>query len=77
MTCSTLLSKLITCSVIILDEIDHLATRGQDVLYKLFEWASAPASRVVLIGIANALDLTSRLLPRLRAKNCMYTPNCQ
>ncbi|ORX45120.1 P-loop containing nucleoside triphosphate hydrolase protein [Hesseltinella vesiculosa] len=57
-------------NVVILDEIDHLVTKDQDVLYTLFEWASLPSSRLVLIGIANALDLTNRVLPRLRAKNC-------
>lgn len=57
-------------SVVFLDEIDQLSTRHQDVLYKLFEWASSPTSRLVLIGIANALNMTDRLLPRLRTKNC-------
>ncbi|CDS05551.1 hypothetical protein LRAMOSA08079 [Lichtheimia ramosa] len=59
-----------TLTVVILDEIDQLATKDQDVLYKIFEWATSPSSRLVLIGIANALDMTDRLLPRLRAKNC-------
>ncbi|KAJ2996056.1 AAA ATPase [Globomyces sp. JEL0801] len=33
-------------------------------------WAKTTASRLNLIGIANALDLTSRFLPRLATKNC-------
>ncbi|KAL3921954.1 MAG: hypothetical protein SGPRY_004727 [Prymnesium sp.] len=53
--------------VLLLDEIDQLLSLHQQVLYTLFEWAAAPCSRLVLIGIANALDLTERFLPRLRA----------
>ncbi|KAI8076342.1 P-loop containing nucleoside triphosphate hydrolase protein [Halteromyces radiatus] len=63
-------TKKDTLNVVILDEIDHLVTKDQDVLYKIFEWAFLPTSRLVLIGIANALNLTDLLLPRLRAKNC-------
>ncbi|XP_003387714.1 PREDICTED: cell division control protein 6 homolog [Amphimedon queenslandica] len=50
-----------------LDEIDQLDSRGQEILYKLFEWPSLPNSCLILIGIANSLDLTDRLLPRLKA----------
>jgi len=38
----------------------------KEVLYQLFEWTALPNSRVILIGIANALDLTDRILPRLQ-----------
>lgn len=56
--------------LVVLDEIDYLVSKGQDILYKLFEWPALENSRLVIIGIANALDLTKRILPRLRAKNC-------
>ncbi|KAI4288869.1 MAG: hypothetical protein L6R35_001871 [Caloplaca aegaea] len=55
--------------LIVLDEIDHLLNLDLDVLYKLFELALRQTSRLLLIGIANALDLTDRFLPRLKARN--------
>lgn len=55
--------------LVILDEIDHLLNLDLDVLYKLFELALRRTSRLILIGIANALDLTDRFLPRLKARN--------
>ncbi|RKF80019.1 Cell division control protein 18 [Golovinomyces cichoracearum] len=54
--------------IIILDEIDHILTLDLEILYKLFEWALQKKSRLALIGIANALDLTDRFLPRLKAR---------
>ncbi|XP_071822349.1 cell division control protein 6 homolog isoform X1 [Apostichopus japonicus] len=54
--------------LLVLDEIDHLDSKGQEVLYTMFEWPSLPKSRLVLLGIANALDLTDRILPRLQAR---------
>ena len=55
--------------IVILDEIDHLLTLDLEILYKLFQWSMHRSSRLILIGIANALDLTDRFLPRLKAKN--------
>nr|KAJ3422401.1 AAA ATPase [Polyrhizophydium stewartii] len=54
----------------ILDELDQLISRDQEALYQLFTWARAPHGRMALIGISNAMDLTTRFLPRLRAKDC-------
>ncbi|KAJ2022902.1 AAA ATPase [Coemansia sp. S610] len=56
--------------LVILDEVDSLLGSKQEVLYRLFELAAHPDSRLALVGIANALDLTDRFLPRLQARNC-------
>ncbi|KAJ1751641.1 AAA ATPase [Coemansia sp. RSA 989] len=56
--------------LVILDEVDSLLGSRQEVLYRLFELAAHPQSRMALVGIANALDLTDRFLPRLQARNC-------
>ncbi|EEP82897.1 conserved hypothetical protein [Uncinocarpus reesii 1704] len=55
--------------LVALDEIDHLLTSDLEILYTFFEWSMQANSRLILIGIANALDLTDRFLPRLKAKN--------
>ncbi|KAK0119159.1 AAA ATPase, variant 2 [Cadophora gregata] len=58
-----------TVYIVTLDEIDHILTLDLEILYKLFEWSLQKSSRLVLIGIANALDMTDRFLPRLKARN--------
>jgi len=54
--------------VLVLDEIDSLDSRDQEILYTIFEWPTLPGSTLVLVGIANSLDLTDRILPRLQAR---------
>ena len=58
--------------LLVLDELDALLQSGceQSVLAALFSWTQLAGSKLVLIGIANALDLTHRFLPILHAKNC-------
>ncbi|KAL1498354.1 hypothetical protein ABEB36_009167 [Hypothenemus hampei] len=59
--------------LIILDEIDQLESKNHSILYTIFEWPSKLNSKIILVGIANALDLTDRILPRLQAR-CELKP---
>uniref|UniRef100_A0A1I8NR07 Cell division control protein n=1 Tax=Stomoxys calcitrans TaxID=35570 RepID=A0A1I8NR07_STOCA len=59
--------------LIVLDEIDQLCSSKQSVLYTIFEWPSLPDARIILVGIANSLDLTERTLLRLNAR-CELKP---
>ncbi len=64
----------INFSLLILDEIDQIekSIKSPTDLYKIFEWPFLPKSKLVLIGIANSLDFTERMLPRLELK-----PECK
>ncbi|OQO07385.1 hypothetical protein B0A48_07082 [Cryoendolithus antarcticus] len=55
--------------LVILDEVDCLVDLDLALLYNLFEWSMQPHSQLSLIGIANALDLTDRFLPRLKSRS--------
>ncbi|KAK3700124.1 AAA ATPase [Vermiconidia calcicola] len=55
--------------LVILDEVDRLVDLDLTLLYNLFEWSMHASSRLNLIGIANALDLTDRFLPRLKSRS--------
>ena len=59
--------------LLVLDEVDQLESRDQTVLYTVFEWPALQNSRLALVGIANSLDLTARVLPRLQVKEA-YRP---
>lgn len=58
--------------ILLLDEMDCLITKDQQVLFQLFNCASQFKSKIlttklILIGISNALDLTDKFLPRLKS----------
>jgi cell division control protein 6 len=55
--------------LVVLDEIDHIVTLDLESLYRLFEWSLQKTTCLALVGIANALDLTDRFLPRLKSRN--------
>jgi origin recognition complex subunit 1 len=47
------------------DELDHLVTRKQTVLYNLFDWPTRAHAKLVVLGVANTMDLPERMLPRV------------
>ncbi|CAL8466096.1 g5632 [Coccomyxa elongata] len=53
--------------VAVLDEMDQLISQDQSVLYELFTLPQLKECRLVLVGIANSIDLTARVLPRLQS----------
>ncbi|KAI4373411.1 hypothetical protein MLD38_011538 [Melastoma candidum] len=56
--------------LVIADEMDYLITKDRAVLHDLFMLTTFPFSRFILVGIANAIDLADRFLPRLQMLNC-------
>jgi origin recognition complex subunit 1 len=59
-------------TVLLIDEIDMLISRDQSVLYNVFGWPQQPGARLVVIGIANTLDLPERLLPKIARCDAAY-----
>eukprot|EP00904_Undaria_pinnatifida_P005474 jgi/Undpi1/2056/HiC_scaffold_12.g05442.m1 len=54
--------------VLLVDELDYMTTAKQTVLYNLFEWPSRTHARLVVVGIANTVDLPERCMPRISSR---------
>ncbi|KAG7542915.1 Zinc finger PHD-type [Arabidopsis thaliana x Arabidopsis arenosa] len=54
--------------ILLIDELDLLVTRNQSVLYNILDWPTKPNSRLVVLGIANTMDLPEKLLPRISSR---------
>ncbi|XAR60383.1 hypothetical protein NMG60_11033733 [Bertholletia excelsa] len=54
--------------ILLIDELDLLVTRNQSVLYNILDWPTKPCSKLVVIGIANTMDLPEKLLPRISSR---------
>ena len=48
--------------VVIMDELDLLVTKKQSVVYNFFDWPNLPYSRLIVVAIANTMDLPERML---------------
>ncbi|KAK5979194.1 Origin recognition complex subunit 1 [Trichostrongylus colubriformis] len=48
--------------VILVDELDQLCTRKQELIYDIFNWTAIESARISVMAIANTLDLPERML---------------
>jgi len=48
--------------VVLMDELDQLVTRNQAVMYNFFNWPSLRHSRLIVLAVANTMDLPERTL---------------
>lgn len=55
-------SELKKPMVVMVDELDQFATARQNVMYNLFNWPSYPESKLIVIAVANTMDLPERML---------------
>merc|ERR1719422_451761 len=49
-------------TVFLVDELDMLCNRKQSVLYNMFDWPTKPESKLIIIAIANTMDLPERVM---------------
>lgn len=49
-------------TVVLMDELDQLVTKNQGVMYNFFNWPTFAHSKLIVIAVANTMDLPERML---------------
>jgi len=58
-----------------MDELDQLMTSKQDVVYNFFNWPTLVNSKLVVLAVANTMDLPERVMTgRVRSRLGMFYP---
>ncbi|KAL7278893.1 hypothetical protein ACG7TL_006724 [Trametes sanguinea] len=64
--------------VVLMDELDQLMTSKQDVVYNFFNWPTLAGSKLVVLAVANTMDLPERVMSgRVRSRLGMVRINFQ
>jgi origin recognition complex subunit 1 len=50
--------------ICLLDELDYLVTKNESIVYNFFDWPQQLNSGLIVVGIANTMDLPERLNKR-------------
>ncbi|BFZ00133.1 hypothetical protein BsWGS_03172 [Bradybaena similaris] len=48
--------------VLLVDELDLLWTRKQDVMYNIFDWPTKETAKLIVLAVANTMDLPERMM---------------
>jgi origin recognition complex subunit 1 len=48
--------------VVLMDELDQLVTKNQSVMYNFFNWPGLKHSKLIVLAVANTMDLPERTL---------------
>ena len=51
-----------TPCVVLMDELDQLVTKNQSIMYNFFNWPGLRHSRLIVLAVANTMDLPERTL---------------
>ena len=54
--------------ILVIDEIDFLINRNQNILYNIFNWTTYEESKLIVISISNTLDFPNRLSPKIKSR---------
>ena len=49
-------------SIVLMDELDQLVTEKQDVVYNFFNWPTLANSKLIVLAVANTMDLPERAM---------------
>ncbi|OLY81679.1 Origin recognition complex subunit 1 [Smittium mucronatum] len=65
--------------IVFVDELDVLVTKSQSIMYNLFDWPTRSNSNLIVITVANTMDLPERMLQhkissRLGLKRINFMP---
>lgn len=54
--------------IVLIDELDALMTKKQQLLYNIFDWPGWPKSNLIIITIANTMDLPERFRGNVKSR---------
>lgn len=59
--------------VVLMDELDQIAVKNQSVMYNFFNWPNYKKSKLILVAVANTMDLPERTFPNKSASRMGLT----